>query len=408
MPVAVGIDAEGDQLVEQQVAEVDEGEDDTEERGDSHELGEEKRGARAGCGAEEAKGDEAPEAGTEVDGDGTTRVVDEELQLEGFDEERDECSSDDADEQGGERRGEAATGASGYEAGDPSVSAEGGVRLAVAELGDEDGGEAATGGGEHRVDGNDDDLHGVESVEEHGSGGFEADPADESEQAAEEDEDDVVTGDCGRDVVGVLALARAEDPGDGEGGEASCYLEDGCTSCVGEGGKAEEGGELGEPAGAPDPVGEEREDEAGEEGAGGADGGETPAVAAGADGDERSQTDGAHLEGEDESWVRAAEQAGVEVRGEEGFGSEPVPLPAGELEGVGEAAGVSSQGGADEDEDDGGDGEGTERREHRVGGAAGAAETLMDESETGCRERNEEDAEKADSEVHLEPRWRER
>ena len=221
---------------------MDEWEDDTEERGDPYELGEEKRGARAGCGSKEAEGDEAPKAGSEVDGDGTARVVDEQFQFKGFDEDRDERSSDDADEQGGERRGEAATGAAGYEAGDPSVGAEGCVWLAVAELGDEDGGEAATGGAEHRIDGNDDDLHGVESVEEHGSGGFEADPADEREQAAEEDEDDVVTRDCGCGVVGVFALAWTEDPGDGEGGEAADYLEDGCASCVGEGGKAEERG----------------------------------------------------------------------------------------------------------------------------------------------------------------------
>jgi len=155
-------------------------------------------------------------------------------------------------------------------------------------------------------------------------------------------------------------------------------------------------------------VGEEREDEAGEEGAGGADGGETPAVASGTDRDERGQADGKHLEREDQSWVRTPEQAGAQVRGEEGFGAEPVPFLADELEGVGEAAGISSPRGADEDKDDSRGGDGAERCEHRMGGAAGASETLMDKCQTGRCKRNEEDAEKADSEVHSGPRWRER
>ena len=123
-------------------------------------------------------------------------------------------------------------------------------------------------------------------VEEDGGGAVETDPADEGEDAAEEDLDDVVSGDGGGDAVGVLALAGTEDPGDGESGEAAEDVKDCGSAEVGEGREAEERGELGEPAVAPDPVGEEGKDDGGEEGAGRADGGETPAIAAGADWDE--------------------------------------------------------------------------------------------------------------------------
>ena len=49
-----------------------------------------------------------------------------------------------------------------------------------------------------------------------------------------------MSGDGGGDAVGVLALARAEDPGYGERGEAADDLDDGGSADVGEGGKAEE------------------------------------------------------------------------------------------------------------------------------------------------------------------------
>ena len=241
-------------------------------------------------------------------------------------------------------------------------------------------------------------------MEEHGGGGVEADPADEGEQAAEEDLDDVVAGDCGGYFVGVLALAGTQNPGDGESGEAADDLDDACTAYVGEGWKAEERGELGEPACSPDPVSEEGEEEAGEEDAPGADGGETPAVAARADGDERGEADGEHLEGEDEGDVGSLKEAGAKVSGEEGLVAEPIPRLAGEVEGVGETSWESGPSEADEDEDDGRDGESAECCEHRVGGAARASEALMDEGKTGGREGHEEDAEKADGEAHAGPR----
>jgi len=64
---AVGIDAEGDDAVEEPEEEIDEGQDESEEGGDSDELGEEL----AGRGGEDARGEESPEAGGGVDGDGS-------------------------------------------------------------------------------------------------------------------------------------------------------------------------------------------------------------------------------------------------------------------------------------------------------------------------------------------------
>ena len=78
---------------------------------------------------------EGPEAGAEVDGDSAARVVDEEAEFEGFDEQGDEGSGDEADEDGREGREKSAAGRTADEAGDPAIGAEGSVGLAVAKLG---------------------------------------------------------------------------------------------------------------------------------------------------------------------------------------------------------------------------------------------------------------------------------
>jgi len=64
-------------------------------------LSEEQRCARTGRGAEDAEGNQPPEASAEVDRDGAAGVVDEQLEFEGLDEEGYECAGDDADEDGG-------------------------------------------------------------------------------------------------------------------------------------------------------------------------------------------------------------------------------------------------------------------------------------------------------------------
>jgi len=160
-----------------------------------------------------------------------------------------------------------------------------------------------------------------DAVEEDGCGAVETDPADEGEDAAEEDLHDIVSGDGGGDAVGVFALARAENPGDGESGETADDVEYCGSAEVGEGWEAEERGELGEPAVAPDPVSEEGEDDGGEESAGCADGGETPAVSASADRDEGGKTSGEDAEREHERWVEAVREVGGQAGGEERLGA---------------------------------------------------------------------------------------
>ena len=78
------------------------------------------------------------------------------------------------------------------------------------------------------------------------------------------------------------------------------------------------------------------------------------------------------------------------------------------VHGVREAAGISSPGEADEDEDDRRNAQGAECCQHRVGCAARASEALMDESKTGGGEWNEDDAEKTDGQVHSVPLCSER
>ena len=78
------------------------------------------------------------------------------------------------------------------------------------------------------------------------------------------------------------------------------------------------------------------------------------------------------------------------------------------MEGMRETAGISSPGEANKHKDDGRDGERAQRCEHCVGGATRAAKPLMNERETGCRERNEKDTEKADGKIHSAAFCRER
>ena len=102
------------------------------------------------------------------------------------------------------------------------------------------------------------------------------------------------------------------------------------------------------------------------------------------------------------------EKAGAKACGEEGLGAEPVDGPAGNVDGVGLAAGKASPGGADEGEDDGCDGQRAEGCEHGVRGAAGAAEALMDERQAGDCERDEDDGDEAEVDAHAGPLCRER
>ena len=130
-----------------------------------------------------------------------------------------------------------------------------------------------------------------------------------------------MSGDRGGDAVGVLALAGTQDPGDGESGETAEDVKDCGSAEIDEGWEAEERGELGEPAVAPDPVAEDGEDDGGEETARGADGGETPAIRTGADRDDGGETCGEDAKREHERWVGAVSGVGGQAGGEEWLGA---------------------------------------------------------------------------------------
>src|SRR5580704_16304564 len=138
----------------------------------------------------------------------------------------------------------------------------------------------------------------------------------------------------------------------------------------------------------PDCVTEQGVAEAREQCGGSADGPKAPAVGTGADGDHCGDADGEDLKAEGE--IGADVGGGVEVQaaGGEGLGAEPVETETGEQEGVSGAALESGEGEADEDERDGCNAEGTERRDHGVGGRAGASEALVDEGQPGGGERD--------------------
>src|ERR1700735_3604664 len=119
---------------------VDEGEHHAQQRCDSDELREDEGWAGAGGWGEKAEGENAPQACAEVDGDGAAGVVDEEAQLQSFDEQGDERAGDEADEDRGEWGEKSAAGRTSDEAGDPAIGAKVAVGLAVAESGGDDRG----------------------------------------------------------------------------------------------------------------------------------------------------------------------------------------------------------------------------------------------------------------------------
>ena len=76
--LAVGIDAEGDDAVEQPEEQIDEGQKEAEEGGDADELGDELAGLRR----EDSRGEESPKSAGGMNGDGAGGVVDGEGELE--------------------------------------------------------------------------------------------------------------------------------------------------------------------------------------------------------------------------------------------------------------------------------------------------------------------------------------
>jgi hypothetical protein len=153
---------------------------------------------------------------------------------------------------------------------------------------------------------------------------------------------------------------------------------------------------------------EERIEDCSEESAGRADGDEPPAVRAGADGDEGRDAYGEDLQCDSEKEVRVVRCAAVQASCQEGFSAEHAPSSSTDMQNTRGATGVSREGKAHQNEDDGRHAQGTECRKHRVGCAAGTAQALMDEREACGGERNQHDADQADGEVHRGPRWMER
>jgi hypothetical protein len=100
LPVAVCIDAEADEAVEQKVRPVKDGEHDADERGDANELAQDEHSATDVGRTKESVGKETPQTGSRVDRDCATGIIDEELQLERLDKEGDEHARNEADDDG--------------------------------------------------------------------------------------------------------------------------------------------------------------------------------------------------------------------------------------------------------------------------------------------------------------------
>src|SRR6185312_9979469 len=304
-------------------------------------------GGEAGEVAEEARGEEAPNACACVHRDGAAGVIDLEAKFGYLDHPRDEQAGDGADENGGSGRDEEAGGAASDQAGDPAIGGDGGVGLAVACAGEEDGGKESAGGSERGVEDDGGDVKRRGSVEKDGGGGFEGDPADQREQASEEDLHDVVAGDGGGHAVRFeFAAARPGNPRDAGSHKAADCLNGCSTADVSEGGQIEVGGKLGETAAAPCPVREERKEKERKGGGCKTRSCETPAVGAGGDGRHSGEAGG---EDEEAELEREAEREGVgrvevDIVGEEWAAAEPVPVRACGGEGMGRAGCADGKG----------------------------------------------------------------
>ena len=139
-----------------------------------------------------------------------------------FDKQRSDNAGDEAGEEGFDGRDEGGTGAGGDESGEPAVGAEAGVGLAEAEAGDGEGGGEGGGGREQGIDGGDRQGGWGGAEPEERAGKVPREPADQGEEAAEEDVDGVVAGHGGgKALFGEFATAGTGDPDDGEGAEAA-------------------------------------------------------------------------------------------------------------------------------------------------------------------------------------------
>src|SRR5579883_2124763 len=115
------------EAVQNPVGPVDEGENKSEERSDSHKLSQDLIRLSGGKSGEQSGGEQSPEAGDAVDRSGAGRVVDAQAQLEPFDAYRNQRAADNSHDESRGRGKERRASAGGNQAGHPSICAEGSV-----------------------------------------------------------------------------------------------------------------------------------------------------------------------------------------------------------------------------------------------------------------------------------------
>src|SRR5918998_1291511 len=204
-----------------------------------------------GRGREEAAGERAPDAAHAVRGDGAERVVHPDP-VDEHERRVHDYARYKADDYGGPGCYEGAGGGDGDECRDGAVAAHADVDVLAVHVahghGAEDAGGSREGGGERDVG----DLGACR----HRGAGVEAVPADPKDQDAENRQRHVVAGDVDRTaLVVVLAEPGAEEQGTGERGHGAREVDDRRAGEVLH-------AELGEPAAAPDPVPDQRGEQA--------------------------------------------------------------------------------------------------------------------------------------------------
>ena len=190
----------------------------------------------------------------------------------------------------------------------------------------------------------------------------------------------------GEAFPGEFAFARAGDPDHGEGAETAQDVDGSGAAGIEEAGaEGEVDAQLGEPAAAPDPMGEEREDEGGEDGSRGRTRGEPPAVRTRAPGNEHGEGYGEELKEHGE--LRTG-RGSAETAQQQGACASPVPRLSGELEDV--RGGTVGEGGADQREGNDGNGHHDQAAEQRLRRRTGAAQAGVDEGHAGNGKRRKQ------------------
>src|SRR6267378_6844977 len=205
----------------------------------------------------EAHAEDAPGPARAVHGNRADRIVDLQRALDVEHGPAHEHAGDGADHERPEAGDERARSRDGHQARQHAVDQHRGIGLAVDGPHVEHRGDRAGSAGQHRVHGDDGDA---QIGAGKGAARVETEPAEGEDEAAEGRHRDVVAGDrVGGAVLVVLADARAQHHRARQRGHATDHVDDGRAGEVDVAvAEAEVLAQLGEPAAAPHPVGEQR------------------------------------------------------------------------------------------------------------------------------------------------------